>query len=268
MDLSQFSLEGRVAIVTGSGSGIGKAMALAFANAGADLVSADVNGETAEATAAAVRKLGREALSLRVDVRDKQQIENMAAEAIKRFKKIDVMVNNAGYGFMTVPVVEMTEEDWDDRIVLNLKSTFLCCKVIGKIMKNQKRGVIINMASMAALGAYPMGSNYAAAKAGIRNLTETLAVELGPYNIRVNALAPGVILTPLTEELYAKRPELKAVRLTQVPLQRLGTPTDIANVTLFLASDAAGYVSGHTIPINGAMPTFVTPELIAELAKR
>jgi 3-oxoacyl-[acyl-carrier protein] reductase len=268
MDLSQFSLTDKVAIVTGSGSGIGKATALTFAKAGANVVSADINKNTAEGTAGAVHKLGREALSIHVDVRDKSQVENMATETIKKFKKVDVLVNNAGYGFITVPLVEMTEEDWDDRITLNLKSTFLCCKIVGKIMKAQKGGVIINMSSMAALGAYPMGSNYSAAKAGIKNLTETLAVELGPHNIRVNALAPGVTLTRLVQDLYAKRPELKALRLTQIPLRRVGTPEDIANVALFLASEASSYVSGQTIAVNGAMATFVTPEFIMELSNR
>jgi 3-oxoacyl-[acyl-carrier protein] reductase len=268
MDLRQFSLQDRVAIVTGSGSGIGKAIALTFARAGARLVSADVNKVTAEATAEEIRREGGEAFAIMVDVREKSQIESLARETLEKYQRIDVLVNNAGYGFMTVPLVGMAEEDWDDRITLNLKSTYLCCHVVGKIMISQKNGAIINMASMAALGAYPMGSNYAAAKAAIKNLTETLAVELGPHKIRVNALAPGVIETPLTIDLYRKRPELKAHRLSHVPLRRLGTPEDIANVALFLASDASGYVSGVTIPINGAMATFVTPELIEELSRK
>jgi 3-oxoacyl-[acyl-carrier protein] reductase len=161
----------------------------------------------------------------------------------------------------------MNEEEWDKCVTLNLKSTFLCCKAVSRVMMRQKRGTIINMASMAALGAYPMGANYSAAKAAIKNLTETLSVELGPHNIRVNALAPGVIETQLTVELYKKRPELKIQRLKNIPLGRLGTPEDVANVALFLASDASNYISGETIAIKGAMSTFVTPELIEELSK-
>jgi 3-oxoacyl-[acyl-carrier protein] reductase len=266
--LQQFSLNNKIAIVTGSGQGIGRAIARMFAEAGADLVIADIRMDTAEATATDIRSLQRKAFTIQVDVRDKNQVDEMVTKTIEKFGCIDILVNNAGFGHMTVPLVEMNEEEWDKCVTLNLKSTFLCCKAVSRVMMRQKRGTIINMASMAALGAYPMGANYSAAKAGIKNLTETLAVELGPYNIRVNALAPGVIETQLTAELYERRPELKIQRLKNIPLGRLGTPEDVANVALFLASDASSYISGETIPIKGAMATFVTPELIEELSKR
>ena len=266
--MDHFSLEGKAAIVTGSGQGIGKAIALTFARAGADLVIADLNSTTSKSTADAISDLGRQALVVPVDVRDKNQIDNMVNKTLEKFKRIDILVNNAGGGYTTVPLLEMSEEDWDKFVTLNLKSTFLCCKAVGKVMVQQKRGNIVNMASMVVFGAYPLGANYSAAKAGVKNLTETLAVELGPYNIRVNALAPGVIETPMTAELYQKRPELKEQRLKSIPLKRLGKPEDVANVALFLASDASGYVTGQTIIINGAMATFVTTELISELSKR
>jgi 3-oxoacyl-[acyl-carrier protein] reductase len=265
--LQQFSLNNKIAIVTGSGQGIGRAIARMFAEAGADLVIADIRMDTAEATATDIRSLQRKAFTIQVDVRDKNQVDEMVTKTIEKFGCIDILVNNAGFGHMTVPLVEMNEEEWDKCVTLNLKSTFLCCKAVSRVMMRQKRGTIINMASMAALGAYPMGANYSAAKAGIKNLTETLAVELGPYNIRVNALAPGVIETQLTAELYERRPELKIQRLKNIPLGRLGTPEDVANVALFLASDASSYISGETISIKGAMATFVTPELIEELSK-
>lgn len=265
--LQQFSLNNKIAIVTGSGQGIGRVIARTFAEAGADLVIADIRMDTAEATATDIRSLQRKAFTIQVDVRDKNQVDEMVTKTIEKFGCIDILVNNAGFGHMTVPLVEMNEEEWDKCVTLNLKSTFLCCKAVSRVMMRQKRGTIINMASMAALGAYPMGANYSAAKAGIKNLTETLAVELGPYNIRVNALAPGVIETQLTAELYERRPELKIQRLKNIPLGRLGTPEDVANVALFLASDASSYISGETIPIKGAMATFVTPELIEELSK-
>jgi len=268
MNLEKFSLEGKIAIVTGSGQGIGKAIALTFAEAGADLVIADINGDTAEATGRDIHDLGRESLVIPVDVRDAGQVDHMVIKTLEKFKRIDILVNNAGFGYMTVPLVEMAEEDWDKWVILNLKSTFLCCKAVGRVMIRQKKGNIINMSSMAALGPYPMGINYSAAKAGIKNLTETLAVELGPHNIRVNALAPGVIETPLTVSLYERRPELKEQRLKYIPLGRLGKPEDVASVALFLASDASRYISGQTIAINGAMATFVQPELITELSKR
>ena len=263
-----FSLENKIAIVTGSGQGIGRAIARTFAEAGADLVVADINMTTAEATVGDIRSLGRQSLFIQVDVRDKNQVDEMVTETVEKFGSIDILVNNAGFGYMTVPLVEMLEKEWDNWVALNLKSTFLCCKAVGKVMIRQKRGTIINMASMAGLGAYPMGANYSASKAAIKNLTETLAVELGPHNIRVNALAPGVIETQLTAELYGKRPELKIQRLRNIPLGRLGTPEDVANAALFLASDASNYISGETIAIKGAMATFVTPELIEELSKK
>lgn len=226
--LQQFSLNNKIAILTGSGQGIGRVIARTFAEAGADLVIADIRMDTAEATATDIRSLQRKAFTFQVDVRDKNQVDEMVTKTIEKFGCIDILVNNAGFGHMTVPLVEMNEEEWDKCVTLNLKSTFLCCKAISRVMMHQKRGTIINMASMAALGAYPMGANYSAAKAAIKNLTETLSVELGPHNIRVNALAPGVIETQLRAELYKKRPELKEQRLKNVPLRRLGTPEDLS----------------------------------------
>lgn len=220
----QFSLENKIAIVTGSGQGIGRAIARTFAEAGADLVVADINMNTAEATVGYIESLGRQSLSIQVDVRDKNQVGEMVTETVEKFGSIDILVNNAGFGYMTVPLVEMLEKEWDNGIALNLKSTFLCCKAVGKVMIRQKRGTIINMASMAGLGAYPMGANYSASKAAIKNLTETLAVELGPYNIRVNALAPGVIETQLTAELYRKRPELKNTKIKEHPSGKVWNP--------------------------------------------
>jgi NAD(P)-dependent dehydrogenase (short-subunit alcohol dehydrogenase family) len=265
--MNRFSLEGRVAIVTGSGQGIGEAIALTFAEAGAQLVIVDINIATAEATADDVRALGKQALVIPADVRDRGQVDNMIIKTLEKFEHIDIMVNNAGFGYMTVPLVEMVEEDWDKGIILNLKSIFVCCKAVGRVMIRQKKGNIINMSSMAGLVPYPMAINYSAAKAGVINLTQTLAVELAPHNIRVNALAPGVIETPLTAELYKKRPDLKEQRLEHIPLGRLGKPQDIANAALFLASEASSYISGQTILVNGAMTTFVTPKIITELSK-
>lgn len=264
----RYTLKNKIAIVTGGGQGIGRAIAQTFAEAGANLVIADIRIDTAEETATHISSFQKKVFAIQVDVREKNQVDEMVIKTVEKFGFIDILVNNAGFGYMTVPLVEMSEEEWDNCVTLNLKSTFLCCKSVSRVMIRQRSGIIINMASMAALGPYPMGANYSAAKAAIKNLTETLAVELGPHNIRVNALAPGVIKTQLTAELYKKRPELKIQRLKSIPLGRLGTPEDVANVALFLASDASSYISGETIPIKGAMATFVTPELIEELSKR
>ena len=266
--MDQFSLKGKVAIVTGAGQGIGKTIALTFAEAGADLVIVDIDRVSAKSTAQEIIDMGRNALALAVNVCDRKQVDSMTRRALKRFKRIDVSIHNAGGGYPTKPVLDMSEEEWDRSITLNLKSAFLCCKAIGKIMAKQKGGSIINMSSMAGFGPYPLGANYASAKAGVKNLTENLAVELGPYNIRVNALAPGPVETPTIAEYYTEHPEVKEQRLKSIPLKRIALPEDIANVALFLASDASAYVSGQTILINGALATFVTPQLIKELGKR
>ena len=266
--LYQFSLEGKIAIVTGAGQGIGKAIALTFAKAWADLVIVDIDSVSANSTAQEIHDMGGEALALSVDVCDTRQVDGMVSETLERFKRIDISVHNAGGGYPTKAMFEMSDEDWDKSLALNLKSAFLCCRAIGKVMVKQKRGSIVNMSSMAGFGPYPLGANYAAAKAGVKNLTENLAVELGPYNVRVNALAPGPVETPTIAQYYKEHPELKEQRLKAIPLRRIASPEDIANVALFLASDASGYVSGQTILINGALATFVTPELIAELGKR
>jgi NAD(P)-dependent dehydrogenase (short-subunit alcohol dehydrogenase family) len=266
--MDEFFLKGKIAIVTGAGQGIGKTIAMTFCRAGAQVIAADVNSRSAESTAEQLRTEGGHAFGLSVDAADTAQVEGMIRDTLEKFGRIDVVVNNAGGGVPTKPMLEMTDEDFDGSIRLNLKSTFLCCRAVGRVMARQKAGSIINMSSMAAFGPYPLGAAYSAAKAGVRSLTENLAVELGPYGVRVNALAPGPVETPAVAEYYRQHPEVKAQRLSAIPLQRIATPEEIANVALFLASDASGSVSGQTILINGALPTFVTPEIISEFAKR
>lgn len=266
--MDEFFLKGKVAIVTGAGQGIGKAIALTFSRAGAHVVVADVNPQSARSTAERLRAEGTQALGLSVDAADTNQVDGMIRDTLDRFGRVDVAVHNAGGGVPTKPILEMTDDDWDGSIRLNLKSAFLCCRAVGRVMALQKAGSIVNMSSMAAFGPYPFGAAYSAAKAGVRSFTENLAVELGPYGVRVNALAPGPVETPAVAEYYKQHPEVKEQRLSAIPLQRIATPEEIANVALFLASDASGNVSGQTILINGALPTFVTPEFILEFAKR
>ncbi len=252
MTIPSLSLEGKVALITGGRRGIGRSIALAFAEAGADIALCDIVVETGEldSVASEIGRLGRRSLALRADVRVKNDVENMVSKVMAEFKRIDILVNNAGNHVMK-PMLEITEEEWDSVIDTHLKGNYLCSQAVGKIMVEQKSGVIINLSSAAALKGLEKHSAYGAAKAGISLLTRVLARELGPYNIRVNAIAPSMIRTKLVEP-YVSEEEFKA-RATQVPLRRMATLSDIVGVALFLASDASGWVNGHTLLADGGL---------------
>jgi len=258
MILSKFALTDRVAIVTGSSRGIGKSIALGFAEAGANVVVTARTVTDIEATVADIRALGRKALAVATDVRNSDQVENMVQRTIDEFGRIDILVNNVGSYFGLVgPLLDTKDDDWDRVFDQCLKSTFLCCKAVGKVMIPQKRGSIINIASLAGVAPYPPAAHYGSAKAAVIYLTKTLALELGPYNIRVNVIAPGPILTELLEEIFAKRPEEREQRLRKITLQRLGQPDDVAAAAVYLASDAADFVTGETIMVTGGLTTYL-----------
>ncbi|MFB3883851.1 MAG: SDR family NAD(P)-dependent oxidoreductase [Thermodesulfobacteriota bacterium] len=244
-------LDKRVAIITGGARGMGKQMALTFAKEGADIVIGDVI--EMESTAQEVRRLGRGVITVRADVTKKAEVENLAGAAIKKFKKIDVLVNNAGI-MRSARMVEMREEDWDAVLDVNLKGVFLCTQAVARHMIEQKYGKIINMASMAGVGSSSPGqTSYATSKAGVIQFTKVCALELGPYGINVNAIAPGVVKT---EILYSqKSPEevnrFISERAKQAALGRVGTPEDIANIALFLASEDSSFITGHVVAANG-----------------
>jgi len=250
MNLDMFSLKGKVAIVTGAGRGIGKAIALGLADAGADLVVAARTTEEVEATAEEIHKKGVKAIAFTADVRFKEQVDKMVAETVQEFGRIDVLVNNAG-GMFAVPTMEMSEKQWDVIVSENLKSVFLCSQAAGIIMMTQKSGSIINMASIVGIVAQPLNAAYAASKAGIISLTKTMATDLAEYNIRVNGIAPGLIITPGTEWLYKKFEGI----ISDIPLGRGGRPEDMAGAVIYLASDASLYVTGETIVIDGGVIT-------------
>jgi NAD(P)-dependent dehydrogenase (short-subunit alcohol dehydrogenase family) len=251
MNISQFDLTDRAAIVTGGGQGIGKAICLALAQAGSDVVVVDVDGDKAEVTAREAEELGRKSFAIRTDVCKRMQIETMVRQTLDKFGRIDILVNNAGGPKHSVPVMEMSETDWDEVIEINLKSVFLCSQVVAKPMIERKRGNIINIASISAYVAYPLCAPYGASKAGVVNFTQTMASILGPQNIRVNAVAPGSIATESRTTFFALHPELEHFRPEMVPLKRLGTAEDVAWVVVFLASDASAYVNGQVIVIDG-----------------
>lgn len=246
-------LEQRVAIVTGGSTGIGRNIALEFAKAGADIVVASRNLANLEKVADEVRALGRRSLAVVTNVCVAEQVRNMAKRTAEEFGRIDILVNNAGI-IRRAKLLEMTEELWDDVLDTNLKSVFLCTQAVAKYMIEQRYGKIINLASIAGRGYnYPGLAIYSTAKASVIELTKCYAKELGPYGINVNAMAPGLIQTGIyvrgrtPEQVREFEEEMKKAAV----LGRLGTTQDIADLALFLASDASSFISGQTIPVDG-----------------
>ena len=247
--LSKFSLENKVAIITGGGRGIGKAIAVSFAQAGAHVTVAEIDSGSAETTAAEIRGLGRESLVTLTDVTDAKQVAKMVELTVAQFGRIDILVNNAGATHAMIPVVQMSEEVWDESLRIDLKSVFLCSKAVGKVMLKQNKGNIINIASAAGHRGVPGIAAYAAAKAGIINFTKSLAIELARYQIRVNAISPGATETELGSSVRGTPQE--RVERAGIPLGRIGYPEDIANAAVYLASDASDWVTGVDIEVWG-----------------
>jgi len=252
MILEKFALTDRVAIVTGSGRGIGKGLALGLADAGAHVVSTARTLSEIEATAEEVRGLGRKALAVAADVREREQVEHVVRKAAEAFGRIDILVNNAG-GTFVVNVLDMSEGQWDALVRENLKPVFLCGKEVGRIMARQQAGCIINISSAAShFGAAGLAP-YAAAKAATNSLTRTLAAELAPFKVRVNAIVCGGVLTPGLKDTLYPTPESQADAVKNVLLARFGLPEDIALAAIYLASDAADWVTGQLLEVNGGL---------------
>ena len=251
-----FDLTGKVAIVTGAGRGIGKSIALGLARHGADVVLCSRTPAELEQVAQEVQKLGQKALPIVVDMAQVSQFDSLVTETQKAFKHIDILVNNAGGAYPT-QVLEMSVNDWEETVKENLSSVFICSRIVGEVMVKQKAGNIISMSSVMGLDASDRNAAYGASKAGIISLTKTLAVQWAPYNIRVNAIAPGFINTPGTSKIY-EDPRVLQARLSKIPLGRLGKAEDIVGVAIFLASDASAYITGETIVVNGGLTSTVT----------
>jgi len=246
-------LNGRVALVTGSRRGIGRAIALSFASAGANLILCDnvTDDGKLEETASDIKKMGRTVVTIVADVSRKSDIDEMAARATARFGKIDILVNCAGVWIPGQNLIDTPENNWDKVIDTNLKGTYLCSQIIGRIMLKQRKGNVINIASKVGLegglgaGAYPIS------KAGIVMMTRQMAQELAPNGIRVNALAPGIVKTDFTKDIWGT-PDAAKQLAHSMPLGRLAEPEDIARAALFLASDDSSYVTGAVLLIDGA----------------
>jgi gluconate 5-dehydrogenase len=249
MSIEMFKLDGKVAVVTGGSRGFGKAMALGLADAGADVVVASRTQADLDAVAEEIKAKGRKALAISTDTTDKDSIKNLAAKTIEEFGKIDILVNNAGQG-TNVPFLNMTEEQWDQIINVNLKGYFLCTQVIGGFMFKAKSGRIINISS--AMGSYPLPflTHYAASKGGINAFTKCLAQEWANRGITVNAIAPSYFETDINKDSMANEAISKLI-MSKTPLNRWGKVEDLVGLVIFLASDASSYMTGSVIPVDG-----------------
>jgi len=253
-------LVGRVALVTGGGQGIGRAIALRLAAEGADVGVNDVRLETATAVAEEIRALGRRALPLVADVADEEAVEGMFAEFLRTFGRVDILVNNAGIGPIH-RVLDCTVEEFDRIFAVNVRGVFLCARAAARQMVRQGDGRIISAASVCGLRASPNFVPYCASKAAVISLTQGLAHELAPHGITVNAYCPGIIDTAMTANtnrrvaalLGLSPEEVLERRLQNIPLGRLGTPEDVAELVAFLASEGAGYITGQAVPVGGGL---------------
>ncbi len=243
-------LEGKVALITGAARGIGKAIALKYAEQGANIAFTDLTiDQNGEETKRELENFGVKVVAISSNAASFEEAHKVVEEVVKEFGKLDILVNNAGItkdGLM----MRMTEQQWDMVINVNLKSAFNYVHAVTPVMMRQKSGSIINMSSVVGVGGNAGQSNYSASKAGMLGLTKSIAQELGSRGIRSNAVAPGFIITEMTDKLSE---ETKKSWAEQIPLRRGGTPEDVANVCLFLASDFSSYVTGQVISVCGGM---------------
>ncbi len=242
-------LEGKVAIITGGSQGIGKAIALLLAEKGVNIAVSDINREKAEEALREIESLGRKGLAIGVDVSNYNEVEAMVKKVVDTFGAIHILVNNAGITRDSL-IIRMKEEDWDAVLDVNLKGTFNCTKAVLKYMTKQKGGRIVNIASIVGVMGNPGQANYVASKAGVIGFTKSTAREYSSRDITVNAVAPGFIDTAMTQALP---PEIREKLLKQIPIEKFGTPLDVAQAVLFLVSDDASYITGQVIHVNGGM---------------
>lgn len=244
-------LEDKVALITGSGRGIGKAIALLFAREGADVAVNDIDLPSAEQTAKEVRQLGRKAIAIKADVGEPADVDMMVDRIIKELGGVHILVNNACVIDEGVPTIESSVEYWDKVMRVNARGTYLCCRRVGQWMVSHKTGKVVNIGSIAGLGGFAPRASYAPSKAAVIHLTRCLAVEWGRYNVNVNCIAPGTVMTEMMKDSVKKGRVNLERREKRTPLGRLQQPEDIAKAALFLVSDDASEITGTTVMVDG-----------------
>jgi len=246
-------VEGKVALVTGAGMGLGQASAILLAQEGARVVVSDIREDVGQATVDTIKGQGGDAIFVKADVSNSAEVQKLMKACVKQYDRLDVLHNSAGIWMARkdAPVAEVSEDIWHSTIAVNLTGTFLCCKYAIPIMMENNSGSIINMSSISGVAATTYHS-YSASKGGIISLTRSIAVSYAPYNIRANALCPGVIETPMTQAIRDD-PQWIETYIKKTPLGRLGKPTDIAYLVLYLASEESSYVTGTAISIDGGL---------------
>ena len=243
-------LKNKIAIITGARRGIGFGIAEEMAKEGATIIISDIDEKECQKACKKIeQKYKTKTLAIKCDVSNKNEVDNLINQTIKKFKRVDIMVNNAGIAIQK-PFIHTTEEDYDLTLNINLKGVFLCSQAAAKQMIKQKSGKIISTASIAGLVGFGNISAYSASKGGIIALTKELALDLGKYNINVNAIAPGIIKTKMTEAML-KDKKTKEGLLAQTPLGKIGSPNDIGKAAVFLASDDANFITGQTLVVDG-----------------
>lgn len=246
-------LENKVALITGGSSGIGRSSALAFAREGAKVVVVDVNVEGGEETARMIQGSGGESIFVRTDVSRAVEVAAMVSKAVATYGRLDCAHNNAGVGSDQCPTADCTEEVWNRIIGVNLKGVWLCMKYEIPQMLRQGKGAIVNTSSVAGLVGFRNYAAYAASKHGVLGLTKVATLDYASAGIRINAVCPGTILTPMVKAAFARRPEREAEDLAAHPIGRFGTPEEVAEAVVWLCSDAASFVTGHALAVDGGL---------------